>query len=117
METKTGGCHCKKVRYEVQIDLSEKVIECNCSHCQIKGLLLQFVPENSFTLTEGEGEMTEYRFNTKKIAHMFCKTCGVEAFAYGEDGSGNKMVAINTRSIDNVDLQELNRVAYDGRSK
>ena len=31
--THTGGCHCKKVRYEVTSDLSQ-VISCNCSNCQ-----------------------------------------------------------------------------------
>ncbi len=115
METKHGGCHCKKVRYEVRIDLSEKVIECNCSHCQIKGLLLQFVPQDAFTLLQGENELTEYRFNTMKIAHTFCAICGVEAFARGEDGAGNTMIAVNVRSLDAIDLTTLNRVPYNGK--
>ena len=67
MQKKIGNCHCRKVTYQVEIDLMRPVIECNCSHCQIKGLLLSFIPEKSFTLTDGKDAQTEYRFNTNKI--------------------------------------------------
>ena len=37
-ETKThsGGCHCGKVRYEVETDLGT-ILSCNCSICASKG--------------------------------------------------------------------------------
>ena len=73
-----GGCHCGAVRYTVTTDLAQ-VIECNCSHCAKKGFLLTFVPQDRFTLASGEDSLTEYRFNTHKIAHLFCKVCGVQA--------------------------------------
>ena len=37
-----------------------------------------------FRLLAGKGEMTEYRFNTKKNQHFFCKHCGVRAFGVGQ---------------------------------
>ena len=52
MEKKTGGCHCQKVRYEVDIDLTQPVIECNCSLCQKKAAIMTFVPASSFRLVE-----------------------------------------------------------------
>lgn len=116
METRTGGCHCKKVRYEVVIDLTQPVIECNCSHCQVKGFLLSFVPETNFTLLSGEENLTEYRFNTEKLQHLFCKTCGVQAFASGEN-EGVRMRAINVRSIDGIELESLQQIPFDGRSR
>lgn len=115
METKTGGCHCKKVRYEVKIDLTQPVIECNCSYCEAKGLLLAFVPGTSFRITEGEHEMTEYRFNTNKIEHLFCTTCGIQAFGRGKDKEGNATAAINVRTVDNIDLGALTRTPYNGK--
>ena len=116
METRTGGCHCKKVRYEVNIDLTQPVIECNCSHCQAKGLLLAFVPREQMTLASGEDSLTEYRFNTHKIEHLFCSVCGVQPFGFGEQGE-KKMTAINIRSLDDIDLSFVQRVPYDGKNK
>ena len=115
METKTGGCHCGKVKYEVSVDLSKPVIECNCSHCQVKGLLLSFVPESSFKIISGENELSEYRFNTGKISHLFCQSCGVESFGKGKNSKNEGTVAINVRTIDDIDLTTLHRMPYDGK--
>jgi hypothetical protein len=115
METKIGGCHCKKVRYEVEVDVSKPVIECNCSHCQIKGLLLAFVPGTAFKMTEGEEYLTEYRFNTTKLQHLFCKTCGVQSFCKGKDKEGNPTVALNVRTLDDIDLDTITRIPYNGK--
>ena len=115
MTTEHGGCHCGAVRYSVEIDLNQPALECNCSHCQIQGLLLMFVPRESFTLQQGEDSLTKYLFNKEKIEHHFCKVCGVEAFAYGEH-NGAKMAAINIRSIDGIELEKLERKPVDGRS-
>lgn len=114
METRTGSCHCKKVRYEVELDLSQPVIECNCSHCERKGFLLSFVPADNFTIVSGEG-LTEYRFNTEKIRHLFCSTCGVQCFGRGE-GKDGPTVAVNVRTIDDIDLTALTRTPFNGKT-
>ncbi len=113
MKTYTGGCHCGLVRYEVSMELKD-VLECNCSHCQIKGFLLAFVPDDNFTLLSGEDALTCYQFNKKHIDHLFCHHCGVQAFGRGAK-DGKKIVAVNVRSIDNIDLSSLTRIPVDGR--
>jgi len=50
MKKRTGGCHCKKVRYEAEVDLSQPVVECNCSHCAIKSSPLLFVPQTAIKI-------------------------------------------------------------------
>ncbi|MDB5264478.1 MAG: aldehyde-activating protein [Parcubacteria group bacterium] len=115
MEKRTGGCHCKKVRYEVEIDLSQTAIECNCTYCEIHGLILSFVPETQFTLLSGEDNLTKYNFNTEKIDHLFCKTCGVESFAKATGKDGVPGIAINVRSLDDIDLSTITRMPFDGR--
>ncbi len=110
----SGGCHCKKVRYEAKVDLSQ-AIECNCSHCQIKGLLLTFIPATDFELVSGEESLREYRFYKKVIAHMYCADCGVQPFARAEK-DGEETVAVNVRTIDNIDLDSVKRIPFDGRS-
>ena len=61
----SGSCHCGRVRYDVTTDLT-KVLECNCSHCERKGLLLTFVTPGQFALHSGEQELMEYQFNKKE---------------------------------------------------
>src|SRR3546814_19364633 len=69
-------------------DLPENAISCNCSHCRRKGLLLGFFPKDSFTLLTGEDALRSYTFNTHKIDHQFCQTCGTQPFAYGVGPDG-----------------------------
>lgn len=116
MEKKTGGCQCKKVRYEAEMDLTQPVVECNCSICQGKGMILSFVPHEQMAITSGEEALTEYRFNTEKIAHLFCSVCGVQAFARGVGPQGEPTYAINVRTIDDIDLNVLTRMPFDGKN-
>jgi hypothetical protein len=111
-----GGCHCGKVRYEVAIDLTTPVIECNCSYCEKKGTLLSFVPRAALTITSGEDALTHYHFNTGTIDHSFCKVCGVQCFGEAE-GPNGPTAAINVRTIDGIDLAKLTRMPFDGRGK
>jgi hypothetical protein len=115
-QSRTGGCHCGKVRYEVETDLAQ-VIECNCSICTQRGFLFSFVPADKFRLLSGEGDLTDYQFNKHAIHHLFCKACGSESFARGSTPDGKPMVAINARCVDGVDLAALKRMPFDGRSR
>ncbi len=111
MATYQGGCHCGAVRYEVETNL-EKVIECNCSHCHKKGLLLNFVDKKDFKLLSGEESLQEYNFNKKQIRHLFCKTCGVQSFA---EGVTMPKASINVRCLDGVDTTKLTITPYNGK--
>jgi hypothetical protein len=116
-ETKTynGSCHCGKVRYEVTTDLAQ-VISCNCSLCSRAGYLLSFVPASQFKLHSGDDVLQEYRFNTHKIEHAFCKTCGVRSFARGKNRDGSEMAAINVRCLEGVDPDSLTLTKVNGRA-
>jgi hypothetical protein len=111
----TGGCHCGRVRYEVEADI-DQVLSCNCSICQKRGALLSFVPEPQFSLISGEDDLTDYQFNQKIIHHLFCSTCGVASFARGVAPDGSAMVAVNVRCLDDVDPASLTVQPFDGRS-
>ena len=97
--TYQGRCHCGAVQYEVTTDLSG-MGDCNCSRCRRLGWVLQSAPASQFKLLQGEENLTTYRFNTEKIDHLFCKTCGVESFARGDDGKGNAMVMVNVNCLE-----------------
>jgi hypothetical protein len=110
--TYAGGCHCGRVRYEVDADLS-RVMSCNCSICRKRGALMAFVPVAKFKLASGTHALTDYRFNKKIVHHLFCDTCGISSFARGVGPDGAEMIAINVRCLDGVDLDGLNVVTFD----
>jgi hypothetical protein len=111
-----GGCHCGKVRFEVEADLSEPAIACNCSICGKTGSLLSFVPTTRFTLQSGGEDLTDYQFGKKQIHHLFCKVCGVRSFARGTGPDGVEMIAINARCLEDVDPARLPVHHFDGKS-
>jgi hypothetical protein len=113
MKTYTGGCHCGAVRYEVDIENLTEALDCNCSHCASKGMLLHFVPKENFRLLKGADNLTSYKFNKEVIDHVFCKTCGVQSFS--QNDSWPKM-AINVRCLDDLDLDSLEVKKYDGKN-
>lgn len=112
-KTLTGSCHCGRVSYEADADLSQ-VLSCNCSICRKRGLLLTFVPADKFRLKSGRDALIDYQFNKKVIHHLFCPTCGVEAFGRGIAPDGTPKVALNVRCLDGVDLDTLELRKFDG---
>ncbi len=111
----TGGCHCGKVRYEVEITL-DNAIECNCSICSKKGWTLAFTPKENFKLIQGKENLTDYQFNKHLIHHYFCKTCGISSFAIGKGNDGTEMSAINIRCLDHIELEKIPITKVDGKN-
>ena len=110
-----GGCHCGRIAFAVETDLKQ-VIECNCSHCAKKGYLLAFVPRGSLRLSTPEDAMATYTFNTHRLRHHFCPTCGCAPFAEGASPKGEPTAAVNVRCLDGVELSSLTIVPFDGRN-
>lgn len=114
--THEGSCHCGAVTYEVDMAL-DGLVECNCSHCYRKGLVLGFAPRSAFRLKSGEDAVSEYRFNTHAIAHLACKTCGIEPFGFGTAPNGAETVAINVRTLTDIEPWSWTAKRVDGRSR
>lgn len=110
-----GSCQCGAVDYEVDVDIDNAVV-CNCSRCERMGFTLAFAPRGNFTLKSGEDKLTEYRFNSKSIQHLFCSICGVESFAYGKMPDGSEIAAINVNCLEGVDPRALDVKKIDGKS-
>ncbi|MDX2142914.1 MAG: GFA family protein [Rhodospirillaceae bacterium] len=110
-----GGCQCGAVSYEVDVDIDQS-ITCNCSRCQKTGAVLAFTTKDKFVLRSGADNLTEYRFNTKKIAHLFCQTCGIQSFAYGIGPDGSAAAAINVNALAGVDPRALKPQHVNGKA-
>jgi len=110
------SCHCGAVALEAEGEPPAKAMSCNCSMCRRRGYLLHFVPAGDVTLTTPRHALADYRFNKGKIAHLFCTTCGCAPFGEGEGPGGEKMVALNLRCAEGIDLDALELEKVDGAS-
>jgi hypothetical protein len=113
VEHHSGSCQCGAVAFEADVDISSPVV-CNCSRGRRLGSVLAFAPRDAFTVVRGEDALTEYTFNRGVIRHLFCRTCGIEGFAYGRMPDGTPMVAININCLDGVDAHALPARHHDG---
>lgn len=109
----SGGCHCGKVRFTVELPDEIEVEDCNCSVCSKFGFLHVIVPISAFTLLTSEEELSEYRFNSGVAAHYFCKTCGVKSFYIPRSNPDG--VDVNLRCLDSRP-PVVNIVPFDGQN-
>ena len=79
MLTCSGGCHCGRVRFKIEIPDELVVHRCNCSICKKSGYLHLIVAANRFDLLSGEKSLIDYRFHTGVARHLFCGTCGIKS--------------------------------------
>jgi hypothetical protein len=107
IKTYSGGCHCGAVHYEVDLDLNQGTVKCNCSICSKARAWLVGVDPASFRLLKGEDALSEYQFGPKRIRHLFCRTCGIKSFGRGRMPDGSEMVAVLLSCLENVTDAEL----------
>jgi hypothetical protein len=93
-----GGCHCKAVRFEVNIPDQVVALSCNCSMCAATGFIHVVVPAEDFRLTSGADTLTEYTFNTGIAKHRFCSVCGIKSFYVPRSHPDG--FSVNLRAID-----------------
>ncbi len=94
----TGGCHCGKVRFEVEAPDAVELEDCNCSICAKSGYLHLIVPKSRFQLTEGEQHLRRYTFNSGVAKHYFCEHCGVKPYYIPRSNPDG--VDVNFRCLD-----------------
>jgi len=107
-----GGCHCGRVRFEVEGPAALDVSECNCSICRRTGHLHWIVPRERFRLVQGEDALVSYRFNTGVAEHLFCGTCGVKSFYVPR--SHPDAISVNARCLDEGSVTSISVRAFDG---
>ena len=106
-----GGCHCRRVRFQVQAPARLEVLDCNCSICRMTGFLHLIVPASRFELLSGRDDLVEYTFNTGTARHLFCRHCGIKSFYIPRSHPDG--VDINARCLDPDTIAALQVTPFD----
>lgn len=114
MTTHTGGCHCGRVRFEIEAPACLAATECNCSICYQSGYLHLFVSRANFRLLRGDDAITTYTFNSKVAKHDFCKICGIKSFYVPRSHPDG--LSINVRCLDSATIEKLTVTPFDGQN-
>ena len=112
----TGGCHCGKVRFEVELDASKGGSRCNCSICTKVATTGALVKPAAFALLAGKDDLSEYVWGSGVGQRFFCKHCGVHCYGTGTlEQLGGDFVSINLNVMDDIDTAILPIGYWDGR--
>ncbi len=112
--THAGGCHCGRVRFEIDAPAEIDATECNCSICSMTGFLHLFVSKKQFRLLDGADDVETYTFGTGVAQHYFCRTCGVKS--YYVPRSHPDGYSVNVNCLDKSSVKSVTRTAFDGRN-
>ena len=102
-----GGCHCGRVRFEVDAPAVIDALDCNCSICRMSGFVHLIVPAAHFRLLAGAEVLREYTFNTGAAKHRFCSICGIKSFYVprsNPDGFDVNVNCLDRATIERVDV-------------
>lgn len=113
--THHGGCHCRRVRFEVDAPAAVDALDCNCSIYRMTGFLHLIVPASRFRLVSGEDALADYRFNTGAARHLFCRHCGVKSFYVPRSHPDG--YSVNVRCLDPGSVVELRVAAFDDNDR
>ena len=112
MKTYRGGCHCGRVKFEVDGPQHLTVLECNCSICRMSGFLHVIVRKEQFRLKTDINSLNTYQFNTYKAQHIFCPKCGVKSFYIPRSHPDG--FSINLRCLSNINMDDITMQDFDG---
>ena len=110
-----GGCHCGRVRFEVDAPARIDALDCNCSICGMTGFVHLIVPASRFRLVAGADALVDYAFGTGAAKHRFCRVCGVKSFYVPRSNPDG--IDVNVRCIDDGSIELLCVTAFDDRDR
>ena len=113
--THRGGCHCRRVRFELDAPAAIEVLDCSCSICRMSGFTHLIVPAARFRLVSGEDALTEYRFHTGVARHRFCRHCGIKSFYVPRSHPDG--YSVNARCLDEGTVTETSVVPFDDANR
>jgi hypothetical protein len=104
-----GSCHCKKVKFEAEIDLQKGTYKCNCSYCAKVRNWGHMTKPSAIKWTSGQSDVATYQINPgTPNEYYFCKHCGVRLGTKGFiEEVGGDYYSVTIATLDNITPEEL----------
>jgi hypothetical protein len=104
-----GSCHCRRIQFEVDLDLAAGTSKCNCTNCWKKRWWSAKAKPEDFRSLAGETELSGYKPGQATGHRGFCKHCGVIPYNWVDPQPWNDgaYVSINVSALDDLDPADL----------
>jgi hypothetical protein len=105
-----GSCHCGKVKFQANLDLTQETVKCNCTFCRKYSWWQTKIDRKGFELLEGKDSINEYS-NDRSIGFFaFCKNCGTFVFADSNKTEWTEdAICVTLGCLDDVNIKELSQ--------
>ena len=110
----TASCHCGAVRLEIDGELPEWLLSCNCSICKRYGNVMAYYHPRQVKVLAAPDSLARYAWGDKSIAFVRCANCGCFSHWESLDSNQTERMGVNTRLFNNVDVSGLRVRYFDG---
>lgn len=110
----TSSCHCGSVKLEIDGELPEWLLSCNCSICKRYGNVMTYYNPKQVKVIAAPNMLDRYVWGEKRIAFVRCAGCGCFSHWESLDPSQTERMGVNARLFDNVDISGLRIRHLDG---
>jgi hypothetical protein len=104
-----GSCHCGKIKFEANLDLTQGTSKCNCTFCRKNSYWSIRTTMEDFKLLEGYDSIVKYANNPHIGYYAFCNHCGTMPFGVSQKTDWTvEGASIKVSSLDDISIQEIN---------
>lgn len=104
-----GSCHCKRIQYEVSVDLDLGTYKCNCTYCFKVRNWGGLVKPEAFRWLSSGADLGSYQIRAgSQNFYYFCKHCGVRVGTQGfVEEIGGAYFTFSISTLDDVQQEEF----------
>jgi hypothetical protein len=104
-----GSCHCGRIKFQAELDLSAGTSKCNCTFCWKKRMWTTRARPEDFRALAGTEELSGYKPGQATGHRGFCKHCGVVTYQWVDKADWNDAayVSVSVAALDDLDPAEL----------
>ncbi|MEO7065310.1 MAG: hypothetical protein ABI114_00215 [Rhodanobacter sp.] len=117
-----GRYHCGKTSFEIAGKIPEQLTRCTCFFCSKRGAQYAYYRPDQFQVNALPPDDGVYRWNTQRVDHHFCNSCGRPTFSdslvFERDGTWEqktRRIGVNARLFDDFDAASAAIVVIDSK--